>query len=74
LVKAAVLVTASPGKVDDVARKLGGLGVKDVLVVAGRVDAVVFLEGSTTEVTGKIKAMFEVEGVETTETLWEVES
>jgi len=72
-VKAAVLVTASPGKVDDVAKKVGELGVKDVLTVAGRVDIVVFLEGSASEVTNKVRDMSEVEGVETTETLWEVE-
>jgi len=72
-VKAAVLVTASPGKVDDVAKKVGELGVKDVLTVAGRVDIVVFLERSASEVTNKVRNMFEVEGVETTETLWEVE-
>ncbi|MDH5441295.1 MAG: hypothetical protein OEY31_11905 [Candidatus Bathyarchaeota archaeon] len=74
MVKAAVLVTASPGKVDDVAEEVGELGVKDVLVVAGRVDVVVFLEGPWSEVTSKIKGMFGLDGVETTETLWEVES
>ncbi len=73
MVKAAVLVTASPGKVDDVAKKAGGLGVKDVLIVAGRVDVVVFLEGSRGEVANKVRDIFGVEGVETTETLWEVE-
>lgn len=72
--KAAALVTASPGKVNDVARILRELTVKDVLTVAGRVDVVVLLEGSSSEITSKIKKMFEVEGVETTETLWEVES
>lgn len=74
MVKAAALVTASPGKVNDVARILRELTVKDVLTVAGRVDVVVLLEGSSSEITSKIKKMFEVEGVETTETLWEVES
>ena len=72
--RAAVLVTASPGKVDDVAREVGELRVKDVLTVAGRVDVVVLLEGSSSEIISEIKKMFEVEGVETTETLWEVES
>jgi len=74
LVKAAVLLTASPGKVDNVAEEVRELGVKDVLVVAGRIDVVALLEGSTTQVTGKIKRMFGIEGVQTTETLWEVES
>jgi uncharacterized protein with GYD domain len=73
LAKAAVLVTASLGKVDEVAKKAGGLRVKDVLIVAGRVDVVVFLEGSRGDVTNKVRDIFEVEGVETTETLWEVE-
>ena len=70
---AAVSVTVAPGKVDDVARKVGELDVKDVLNVAGRVDVVVFLEGSKEEALGKIKGLFEIEEVETTETLWEVE-
>ncbi|MFQ6077210.1 MAG: hypothetical protein ACE5Z5_13945 [Candidatus Bathyarchaeia archaeon] len=74
MVKAAVLVTAAPGRVDEVAEAVGGLGVKDVLAVTGRVDVVVFLEGSRDEVAGKVKELFGVEGVETTETLWEVES
>lgn len=74
MVKAAVLVTASSGRMNDVAREVRELMVKDVLTVAGRVDVVVFLEGSSREITSKIKKMFEVEGVETTETLWEVES
>ena len=74
MVKAAVLVTASPGKVNDVAREVRELMVKDVLTVAGRVDVVVLLEGSSREITSKIKKMFQVEGVKTTETLWEVES
>jgi len=72
-VKATVLVTASLGKVDAVARKVGELGVKEVLSVAGRVDVVVFLEGSREETLSKIKGLFEIEEVETTETLWEVE-
>jgi len=74
LVRAAVLVTSSPGKVDDVAEEVRELGVKDVLVVAGRVDVVVLLEGSMAEITGKIKAMFRIDDVRTTETLWEVGS
>jgi len=74
LVKAAVLVTASPGRVNDVAREVRELMAKDVLTVTGRVDVVVLLEGSSSEITSKIKKMFQVEGVKTTETLWEVES
>jgi uncharacterized protein with GYD domain len=74
LVKASVLITTAPGKVDDVAKAIRGLGVKDVLVVTGRVDVVVFLEGARDEIAGRIKDLFGVEGVETTETLWEVES
>jgi uncharacterized protein with GYD domain len=71
-VKAAVLITTTPGKVDDVAKTVGELGVEDVLAVTGRIDVVVFMEGSRGEVAGKIKELFGVEGVETTETLWEV--
>lgn len=73
MVKAAVIVTAAPGKVDDVAKAIRKMGVEDVLNVAGRVDVVVFLEGSREEVAGKVKKLFGIEGLETTETLWEVE-
>lgn len=72
--KASVLITTAPGKVDSVAKAIRELGVKDVLTVTGRVDVVVFLEGARDEVTGRIKDLFDVEGVETTETLLEVES
>lgn len=73
MVRVAVLITTALGKVDDVAKAIRGLGVKDVLTVTGRVDVVVFLEGAREEVVGKVKDMFNVDGVETTETLWEVE-
>lgn len=73
MVKASVLMTTAPGKVDDVAKAIRELGVKDVLTVSGRVDVVVFLEGTRDKLTGRIKDLFGVEGVETTETLWEVE-
>ena len=68
------MITTAPGKVDSVAKAIRELGVKDVLTVTGRVDVVVFLEGARDEVTGRIKDLFDVEGVETTETLLEVES
>lgn len=68
------MITVAPGKVDDVAKAIRELGVKDVLTVTGRIDVVVFLEGARHEITGRIKDLFGVEGVETTETLWEVES
>ena len=72
MVKAAVLITATPGKVDDVAKAVRALDVKNVLAVTGRVDVVAFLTGSREEVAGKINKLFGVDGVETTETLWEV--
>lgn len=73
MVKAVVLVTTSPGMVDRVAEAVRGIGVKDVLTVAGRVDVVVFLDGGRDDVSSRIRRIFRVEGVETTETLWEVE-
>ncbi|MHA1632427.1 MAG: hypothetical protein ACTSXC_06430 [Candidatus Freyarchaeota archaeon] len=72
--KAVVLVTAAPGKVDQVAKAVRELGVKEVLSVTGRADVVAFLEGSREEILGKVKKIFEIGDVETTETLWEVES
>ena len=71
--KAAVLVTTAPGKKDEVAKAVRELGVKEVLSVTGRVDVVVFLGGSREEILGKVKKIFEIRDVETTETLWEVE-
>lgn len=73
MVRAVVLVTTSPGMVDKVAEAIRGIGVKDVLTVAGRVDVVVFIEGVRDDVSSKIRRIFKTEGVETTETLWEVE-
>jgi len=73
-VKASVLITTAPGKVDDVAKAIRELGVKDVLTVTGRVDVVVFLEGARDSITRRIKDLFDVEAVETTESLWEVET
>ena len=74
MVKAAVLVTVAPGTVDKVYKDVAKLGTMDVLTVTGRVDVVVFLEGAKHEVAGKIKSLFSIEGVKTTETLWEVEN
>lgn len=70
--KAAILVTTAPGKVDEVALKAVELAPKGVLAVTGRVDIVVFLEGSREEILGNVKGLFEIGGVETTETLWEI--
>jgi hypothetical protein len=70
--KAAVLVTTALGKLYDVNNAISKLGVKDSLSVTGCADIVIFLEGSMKEIFNQIKNLFEIEGVETTETLWEV--
>lgn len=71
--KAASLLTAEPGRVDDVASRVRSVGgVKDVLPVTGRVDVVVFYEGTyekIMEIAGKVGT---VQGVATAETLVEV--
>lgn len=73
MVRAAVLITTSPKKMDDVAKGVDRIGVKDVLVVTGRADVVALLEGTREEIAAKIRRIFGIKGVETTETLWEVE-
>jgi len=73
MVKAAILVTAAPGKVDDVAGKVRALEhVTDVLTVAGRADVVALCEGTFEDISAVVRKMGEIDGVETTETLVEL--
>ena len=71
--KATSLLTVEPGRVDDVASKVKSVaGVKDALAVTGRVDVVVFYEGTydrVAEIAGKLGTL---PGVVTAETLIEV--
>jgi DNA-binding Lrp family transcriptional regulator len=73
MVKAAILVTVVPEKVDEVAGKVRALEhVTDVLTVAGRVDVVALCEGTFEEISVVVRRVGEIDGVETTETLVEL--
>jgi len=74
LIKAADNMISEAKSVDEVVKAVNELGVRDVLSVTGRIDVVVFLEGSMEEILDKIKRLFEIEEIETTETLLEVKS
>ena len=71
--RAVTLITASPGKVDDVAAGVRDVkGVRDVWTVAGRADVAVLLEGSSQEIPKILGGIQKVRGVQTTETLVEL--
>jgi len=73
MVKAAILVTVAPRKVDDVAGKVRALEhITDVLTVAGRADVVAFCEGTFEDTSAVVRRVGEIDGVETTETLVEL--
>jgi DNA-binding Lrp family transcriptional regulator len=75
MVKAAILITTSPGKVDEVASKIKEIkNISDILIVTGRVDIVVLCEGSLEEISTITKKIGEIREVETTETLIELVS
>ncbi len=70
--KALILVGASPGSSDEVRRKVSTIkGVTTALVVTGRADVAVFLEGTLAELRDTMKAVLKSPGVSTTETLLE---
>jgi DNA-binding Lrp family transcriptional regulator len=75
VVKAAILVTVAPGKVDDVAGKVRALEhITDVLTVAGRADVVALCEGTFEDISTVVRKVGEIDGVEATETLVELVS
>ena len=75
MVKALTLVTVSPGKVLDASKEIREVkGVKEVLVVAGRADIIVFFEGSLEEIAKIVSEIGRVESVAATETLVELVS
>ena len=69
------MITAGPGMVDQVAaslrRKRGP--VKDTLVVTGRADICVLLQGSIDEINSAIIDFKRIKDIVTTETMIEVE-
>lgn len=75
MVKAVILITTAPGKVDEVASKVKALeGVDEVLTVAGRADLVALVKGTLEDISRVVKEIGEIGGVETTETLVELVS
>ena len=75
LVRALCMVTVGPGMVDQAAaslrRKRGP--VKDILVVTGRADICILLQGSIDEINSMIIDFKRITGIVTTETMIEVE-
>jgi len=71
--RALVLVTTSPGKSFSVQKKVVRVkGVEDALAVTGRADVAVFAKGTPKEISGTVKALWNIRGVVTTETLLQV--
>jgi len=73
--RALCLITVKPGKVDSVVailkkkRKI----VKQIMVVAGRADISVFLQGNIDEINNMVIDFKKIKDIVTTETLIEVE-
>lgn len=73
--KALTLVTTEAGKLDSVAnaiRRIKG-AIKEVLIVTGRADIAVFSEGSMNNLNKTIIIIGKIRGMETTETMFEIE-
>ena len=69
------LITVKPGKVDTVVKVLKKKRkiVKEIMVVTGRADICVFLQGSIDEINNMVIDFKKIKEIETTETLIEVE-
>ena len=69
------LITAKPGKVDTVVKVLKKKRkiVKEIMVVTGRADICVFLQGSIDEINNMVIDFKKIKEIVTTETLIEVE-
>ncbi len=69
------LITVKAGKVDDVVKILKKKRkiVKDILIVTGRADISVFLQGSIDEINLMVIDFKKIKDIVTTETLMEVE-
>ena len=73
--RALCLITIKPGTVDAVvhALKKKHKAVKDILVVTGRADICVILQGNINEINGMVIDFKRISNIVTTETLIEVE-
>jgi len=69
------LITVKAGKVDDAVKILKKKRkiVKDILIVTGRADISVFLQGSIDEINMMVIDFKKIKDIVTTETLMEVE-
>ena len=73
--RALCLIMVKPGKVDEVVQilKKKRKVVKQVMIVAGRADISVLLQGNIDEINSMVIDFKKIKGIETTETLIEVE-
>jgi len=73
--RALCLIMVKPGKVDEVVQILKKKRkiVKQVMIVAGRADISVLLQGNIDEINSMVIDFKKIKGIETTETLIEVE-
>jgi len=75
LMRALCLIMVKPGKVDEVVQILKKKRriLKQVMIVAGRADISVLLQGNIDEINSMVIDFKKIKGIETTETLIEVE-
>ena len=73
--RALCLITVKPGKVDTVVKilKKKRRAIKEIMVVTGRADICVYLQGSIDEINGTVIEFKRIKEIVTTETLIEVE-
>jgi len=73
--RALCLITVKPGKVDNVVKILQGVRkiVKDVMVVTGRADIAVVLQGTIDDINNMVIDFKKIKEIVSTETLIEVE-
>ncbi len=73
--RALCLIMVKPGKVDEVVQilKKKRKVVKQVMIVAGRADISALLRGNIDEINSMVIDFKKIKGIETTETLIEVE-
>lgn len=73
--RALCLITVKPGKVDlvvEILKKKRKI-VKQIMIVTGRADISVFLQGTLDEINGMVIDFKKIKEIVTTETLMEVE-
>ena len=73
--RAVCLITVKPGKVDSVVEilKKKRKTVKQIMIVTGRADISVFLQGNIDEINSMVIDFKKIKEIVTTETLMEVE-